>query len=103
MLLRIAPLSLAYVPGRAIDVGPALDFTATRIRDTFSPIVQIVVLVAMVLWWRRAAERRRAVPPARDPTARAGPRGDDAGSRGRHAPRARPRARPVAFRPSLST
>ena len=53
MLMRIAPLSLAYVPGRAIDVGPALDFTATRIRDTFSPIVQIAVLLAVVLWWRR--------------------------------------------------
>ena len=52
MLLRIAPLSLAYVPGRAIDVGPALDFTASRIRDTFSPIVQIAVLVAVVLWWK---------------------------------------------------
>lgn len=53
MLLRIAPLSLAYVPGRAIDVGPALDLTATRIRDTLSPIVQIAVLLAVVLWWRR--------------------------------------------------
>lgn len=53
MLLRIAPLSLAYVPGRAIEVGPALDLTATRIRDTLSPIVQIAVLLAVVLWWRR--------------------------------------------------
>lgn len=53
MLLRIAPLSLAYVPGRAVEVGPALDLTATRIRDTLSPIVQIAVLLAVVLWWRR--------------------------------------------------
>jgi alpha-1,6-mannosyltransferase len=52
MLLRITPLSLAYVPGRAIDVGPALDLTATRVRDTGSPLVQFAVLVAIVLWWR---------------------------------------------------
>jgi alpha-1,6-mannosyltransferase len=53
MLLRIAPLSLAYVPGRAIDVGPALDFTASRMRDTVSPMIQFAVLLAIVLWWRR--------------------------------------------------
>jgi hypothetical protein len=53
MLLRVAALSLAYVPGRAIDLGPALDFTALRIRDTVSPIVQVAVLVAVVLWWKK--------------------------------------------------
>ncbi|GAA2093214.1 hypothetical protein GCM10009841_02760 [Microlunatus panaciterrae] len=52
MLLRIAPLSLAYVPGRAIEVGAALDVTATRMRDTISPIIQMGVLLAIVLWWR---------------------------------------------------
>ena len=61
MLLRIAPLSLAYVPGRAIDVGPALDVTATRIRDTVSPIVQLSVLLAVVLWWLRP-DRREVFP-----------------------------------------
>ena len=53
MLLRITALSLAYVPGRSIDVGPALDFTATRMRDTVSPIIQIAVLVAVVMWWKK--------------------------------------------------
>jgi alpha-1,6-mannosyltransferase len=53
MLMRITPLSMAYVPGRAIDVGPTLDFTANRVRDTISPIFQIAVLVAVVLWWRK--------------------------------------------------
>ena len=66
MLLRIAPLSLAYVPGRAIEYGPALDFTATRIRDTFSPIVQIAVLVAVVLWWKKPD--RPELFPFRAPT-----------------------------------
>ncbi len=61
MLLRIAPLSLAYVPGRAIDVGPALDWTANRVRDTGSPIVQFAVLAAIVLWWRRP-ERPELLP-----------------------------------------
>lgn len=61
MLLRITPLSLAYVPGRAIDVGPALDFTATRMRDTVSPIIQILVLVAIVWWWRHP-ERSEIFP-----------------------------------------
>ncbi len=53
MLLRITPLSLAYVPGRAIDVGPSLDFAANRVRDTVSPLVQFAVLAAVILWWRR--------------------------------------------------
>ena len=67
MLMRITPLSLAYVPGRAIDVGPALDFTASRMRDTVSPIVQFGVLLAVVLWWRQPDRQelfpfRRASP-----------------------------------------
>ncbi len=53
MLLRAAPLSLAYVPGRAITMGPALDFTAHRIRDTLSPIFQCAVLLSVVLWWKK--------------------------------------------------
>jgi alpha-1,6-mannosyltransferase len=53
MVLRGAALSLAYVPGRAIDVGRALDFTATRLRDTISPAIQFAVLLAVVLWWRQ--------------------------------------------------
>jgi alpha-1,6-mannosyltransferase len=53
MLLRAAPLSLAYVPGRAVEMGPVLDVTAHRIRDTFSPIVQCGVLLAVVLWWKK--------------------------------------------------
>jgi alpha-1,6-mannosyltransferase len=71
MLLRIAPLSLAYVPGRAIDVGPALDFTANRVRDTLSPLVQIAVLVAVVLWWRKP-ERSELFPFKGGVTASAG-------------------------------
>jgi alpha-1,6-mannosyltransferase len=53
MLIRGATLSLAYVPGRAIDLGPALDFTATRMRDTVSPIVQMAMVLAVILWWRQ--------------------------------------------------
>ncbi|HYP44467.1 MAG TPA: polyprenol phosphomannose-dependent alpha 1,6 mannosyltransferase MptB [Propionibacteriaceae bacterium] len=68
MLLRITPLSLAYVPGRAIDYGPALDFTANRVRDTISPIFQMLVLVAVVLWWRKPEREEllpfRSPPPA---------------------------------------
>ena len=52
MLVRITPLSLSYVPGRAIEVGPALDWTANRVRDTVSPLIQFAVLAAIVLWWR---------------------------------------------------
>jgi alpha-1,6-mannosyltransferase len=53
MVIRGAALSLAYVPGRAIDMGPALDFTATRMRDTVSPIIQMAMLLAVILWWRQ--------------------------------------------------
>lgn len=77
MLLRIAPLSLAYVPGRAIDVGPSLDWTANRMRDTVSPVVQFAVLAAVVLWWRNPdrpelfPRRRPAAAPA--PVSRTAP------------------------------
>lgn len=71
MLLRAAPLSLAYVPGRAVEMGPALDFTAHRIRDTFSPIVQFAVLLAVVLWWKKPDREElfplRAKPEAATP------------------------------------
>ena len=53
MVIRGATLSVAYVPGRAIDMGSALDFTATRIRDTVSPIIQMVMVLAVILWWRQ--------------------------------------------------
>ena len=53
LLLRITLLSLAFVPGRVVDIGPALEFVATRLYDTVSPIVQIGVLVAIVMWWRK--------------------------------------------------
>jgi alpha-1,6-mannosyltransferase len=53
MLIRGAALSMAYVPGRAIDMGEALDFTATRMRDTVSPIIQMAMVLAVILWWRQ--------------------------------------------------
>jgi alpha-1,6-mannosyltransferase len=53
MVIRGAALSMAYVPGRAIDMGPALDFTATRMRDTISPIIQMAMVLAVILWWRQ--------------------------------------------------
>jgi hypothetical protein len=53
MVIRGAALSLAYVPGRAIDLGKALDFTATRMRDTVSPIIQMAMVLAVILWWRQ--------------------------------------------------
>ena len=53
MVIRGAALSVAYVPGRAIDMGPTLDFTATRLRDTVSPIIQMAMVLAVILWWRQ--------------------------------------------------
>jgi len=70
MVIRGAALSLAYVPGRAIDMGPALDFTATRMRDTVSPIIQMAMVLAVILWWRQPDRpelfpfRRSKVSPA---------------------------------------
>lgn len=52
-LWRGALLSMAFVPGRALEVGPTLDVITSRMRDTASPMVQIGVLVMIVLWWRR--------------------------------------------------
>ena len=79
MLIRGAALSLAYVPGRAIDMGPALDFTATRMRDTVSPIIQMAMLLAVVLWWRQPDrpelfpfKKPKAPPATASPTASSG-------------------------------
>ncbi|WP_375424281.1 polyprenol phosphomannose-dependent alpha 1,6 mannosyltransferase MptB [uncultured Friedmanniella sp.] len=72
MLLRITPLSLAYVPGRAIDVGPSLDWTANRMRDTVSPIVQFAVLFAVIWWWRHP-ERSELFPRRRSAATSAAP------------------------------
>jgi hypothetical protein len=52
MVVRGAVLSAAYVPGRAIEFGAALMWTSARVRDTLSPIVQILVLIAIVIWWK---------------------------------------------------
>jgi alpha-1,6-mannosyltransferase len=80
MLIRGATLSLAYVPGRAIDLGPALDFTATRMRDTVSPIVQMAMVLAVILWWRQPDRpelfpfKKPKAPPAASSPAVSGPR-----------------------------
>ncbi len=63
-------LSLSYIPGRGLDYGDSLNAFASRIRDTFSPAVQLYVLGAIVWWWhqdhlRRAAERDGPAPTLR--------------------------------------
>jgi alpha-1,6-mannosyltransferase len=79
MVIRGAALSLAYVPGRAIDMGPALDFTATRMRDTVSPIIQMAMLLAVILWWRQPDRpelfpfRKPKAPPAESSPTISGP------------------------------
>lgn len=68
-ILRGTFLSLAYVPGRSIDVTPSLDLVATRVRDTVSPIVQMFVLAAIVHWWwsdRKRRQPKRATAEAAD-------------------------------------
>jgi hypothetical protein len=84
MLLRIAPLSMAYVPGRSIDMGQALDITATRMRDTVSPVIQMLVLAAIVLWWRRP-DRPELFPWRRTPSRSAGDHSDHGDSEDRRA------------------
>lgn len=64
-------LSLSYIPGRGLDYGDGLNAVASRIRDTFSPAVQLFVLASIVWWWhrdhlRRAAERDGPPPTLRE-------------------------------------
>jgi alpha-1,6-mannosyltransferase len=73
MVIRGAALSLAYVPGRAIDMGTALDFTATRMRDTISPIIQMAMVLAVILWWRQP-DRPELFPFKKVPAATSPPR-----------------------------
>ena len=73
MVIRGAALSLAYVPGRAIDMGTALDFTATRMRDTISPIIQMAMVLAVILWWRQP-DRPELFPFKKAPAATSPPR-----------------------------
>jgi alpha-1,6-mannosyltransferase len=83
MVIRGAALSMAYVPGRAIDLGPTLDFTSTRMRDTVSPIIQMAMVLAVILWWRQPDRpelfpfKKTKAPPSTSaptlPTARPAP------------------------------
>jgi alpha-1,6-mannosyltransferase len=72
LLLRITLLSLAFVPGRVVDVSPALEWVATRMHDTVSPIVQIGVLVSLIMWWKKPDREElfpfgNSVVPAQEP------------------------------------
>ena len=53
LLLRITLLSLAFVPGRVVDISAPLEWVATRMYDTVSPIVQIGVIISIVMWWKK--------------------------------------------------
>ena len=64
MLYRITWLALAFVPGRAVDMGASLNVVATIVRETLSPIVQFGVLLAIVVWWRKPG--REELFPFRD-------------------------------------
>lgn len=64
-------LSLSYIPGRGLDYGDGLNAFAARIRDTFSPAMQLFVLASIVWWWhrdhlRRVAEREGPAPTLRE-------------------------------------
>jgi hypothetical protein len=56
-------------------MGQALDFTASRMRDTVSPIVQMAMVLAVILWWRQPDrpelfpfKKPKATPAAASPT-----------------------------------
>lgn len=65
MIIRNAMLAIAYVPGRVVNLSPALDVTVTKVREVGSPIVQMGVIVAIVVWYvqhrRRAADAQESV------------------------------------------
>ncbi|MFX4273458.1 polyprenol phosphomannose-dependent alpha 1,6 mannosyltransferase MptB [Propionibacteriaceae bacterium Y1685] len=66
-LWRNTFLSLAYVPGRVVDISPQLDVTVTRVREMVSPTVQGLVLVALFAWFfRHRREARQAGPASLD-------------------------------------
>ena len=87
MVVRTAMLSIAYVPGRdrrAIDMSPSLDFVSTRIRDSVSPLVELVLLITLIVWCRRGGakwwpydwpRRRPPVSSGRPPQVVAGSNG----------------------------
>ncbi|SDS60245.1 hypothetical protein SAMN04489812_2415 [Microlunatus soli] len=52
MIVRGAVLSAAFVPGRAVEFGASLAWASARVRDVVSPLVQIMLLLAIFLWWR---------------------------------------------------
>ncbi|MFW6599090.1 polyprenol phosphomannose-dependent alpha 1,6 mannosyltransferase MptB [Propionibacteriaceae bacterium Y2011] len=57
MIVRNTFLSVAYVPGRVVDLSDQLDTVVTQVRETVSPVVQLGVVVAIFAW---AVERRRS-------------------------------------------
>lgn len=60
LIVRNTFLALAYVPGRAIPFGPALELTATRVREVVSPLVQLGVIAAIIVWFVQQRRRMRS-------------------------------------------
>jgi len=73
LLTRTTVMAIGYIPGRDADLSPVLQFVTDRFRDTVAPLVQTVIIVALIRWamqrgamgprgmlaWLRDPQRRR--------------------------------------------
>lgn len=68
LVVRLAALALAYVPGRVVELAPWVERLTLGVRTVVAPLVLAVVIVAAVRWGRQR------VVPAPAPVAVAGTR-----------------------------
>jgi hypothetical protein len=61
---RTAVLAVGYIPGRVVDLPPALDAITRNLRGTVGPFAGIALLVLAVMW---ARSRPPPAPPAPAP------------------------------------
>jgi hypothetical protein len=55
LLTRLAILALAYVPGRVLELTPAVETLTLGMRRYVAPVLVLAVIVAVVRWARGAA------------------------------------------------
>ncbi len=71
LVLRLTALSLAYLPGRVVELTPVVERVTLGVRTFAAPVVLALVVVAVVRWGRDRVEVSRVV--AVEPGAVGGP------------------------------
>jgi hypothetical protein len=67
LLVRLAALGVAYVPGRVVGMSSSVETVTLGIRRYVAPVIVVAVIVLVVRWTRSARSARSARMPGRAP------------------------------------